>query len=156
MIQVSVTILIISIVISSHGFEKTTKESTFNSDLTLNRANKICANNRTFRIDYDNNVFLKDGKPFQSVCGEFEYFRVHPRRWRQILRIMRAAGLNTVATYTEWSFHNPYDGEYVWTGMANIEKFVQIAAEEDLLVIFRLGPYINAERSGVNIHQIYV
>lgn len=141
-------LLFISTVTLSNGFEKTTSESTYTSDISLTNFNR-----RTFRVDYENNVFLKDGKPFQSVSGEFEYFRAHPQKWRQILRTMRAAGLNTVSTYAEWSFHNPVDGQYVWTGMANIEKFVRMAAEEDLLVIFRLGPYINAERNGVGVHQ---
>lgn len=154
-------LLFISTVTLSNGFEKTTIESTYIPKMTLNNslhktAYQISSNNQTFRIDYENNVFLKDGKPFQSVSGEFEYFRAHPQKWRQILRTMRAAGLNTVSTYAEWSFHNPHDGQYVWTGMANIEKFVHIAAEEDLLVIFRLGPYINAERNGVGIHQFYL
>lgn len=141
-------LLFISTVTLSNGFEKTTSESTYTSDISLTNFNR-----RTFRVDYENNVFLKDGKPFQSVSGEFEYFRAHPQKWRQILRTMRAAGLNTVSTYAEWSFHNPVDGQYVWTGMADIEKFVRMAAEEDLLVIFRLGPYINAERNGVGVHQ---
>lgn len=147
-------LLFISSVTLSNGFEKTTPDITFNN-FPHQKAYRSSSNNQTFRVDYEHNVFLKDGKPFQSVSGEFEYFRAHPQKWRQILRTMRAAGLNTVSTYAEWSFHNPVDGQYVWTGMANMEKFVRMAAEEDLLVIFRLGPYINAERNGVGVHQFY-
>lgn len=99
---------------------------------------------RRFCTDYDNNVFLKDGQPFQSLGAEFEYFRAHPKRWRGIFRTMRMGGLNTISTYIEWSFHNPYEGQYIWTGMANLQEFVRTAAEEGLLVMLRLGPYINA------------
>lgn len=35
---------------------------------------------------------------------------------------------------------------YRWDGIANLEKFIQLAAEEGLYVIFRPGPYICAER----------
>lgn len=155
------TVLFIATATLANGFEKTTSESTYISEISLNnslhkKSYQNSSNYQTFRIDFENNVFLKDGKPFQSVSGEFEHFRAHPQKWRQILRTMRAAGLNTVSTYAEWSFHNPHDGQYVWTGMANIEKFVRIAAEEDLLVIFRLGPYINAERNGVGIQQHFL
>lgn len=55
---------------------------------------------------------------------------------------MRAAGLQVVTTYVEWSLHNPKDGVYDFTGMADIEQFIQLAAEEDLLVVLRPGPYV--------------
>lgn len=62
---------------------------------------------------------------------------------------MRAAGLHAVTTYVEWALHNPADGVYDWSGMADLERFVQLAAEQDLLVILRPGPYICAERDNV-------
>lgn len=65
------------------------------------------------------------------------------------MRTMRAAGLNTLSTYVEWSFHNPKPGVYNWDGMADLEQFIRIAAEEDLYVIFRPGPYICSEREMV-------
>jgi beta-galactosidase len=30
---------------------------------------------RTFQVDYKNNVFLKDGQPFRYISGEIHYFR---------------------------------------------------------------------------------
>lgn len=87
-----------------------------------------------------------DGKPFRFVSGAFHYFRALPGSWRQILRSIRAAGLNVVETYIEWSTHEPTEGQYTWDGIANLEQFIQIAQEEDLYVILRPGPYICAER----------
>ncbi|XP_058467993.1 beta-galactosidase-like isoform X3 [Malaya genurostris] len=101
---------------------------------------------RTFEIDFDNNTFLKDGEPFQFISGSFHYFRALPESWNQIMRSMRAAGLNAITTYVEWSTHNPKENVYNWEGLANIEQFIQMAQEEDLLVILRPGPYICAER----------
>lgn len=102
-------------------------------------------------MDYDNNQFQKDGKPFRFVAGSFHYFRAMPQTWREKLRTLRASGLNAVTTYVEWSLHNPRDGIYVWNEIADIEQFIRIAVEEDLLVILRPGPYICAERDMVRI-----
>lgn len=55
---------------------------------------------------------------------------------------MRAAGLQVVTTYVEWSLHNPKDDVYDFTGIADIEQFIQLAQQEDLLVILRPGPYV--------------
>lgn len=62
---------------------------------------------------------------------------------------MRAAGLNAISTYVEWSMHNPNPSTYVWDGMADLDRFIRLAAEEDLLVILRVGPFICSERDMV-------
>jgi len=101
---------------------------------------------RTFEIDYDNNTFVMDGKPFQFIAGSFHYFRAVPETWQRKLRTMRAAGLSVVTTYVEWSLHNPKDNQFDFTGIADLELFIELAAQEDLYVILRPGPYICAER----------
>lgn len=112
--------------------------------------NFIWIQNREFRIDYQNNQFFKDGHPFRFIAGSFHYFRALPETWQHKLRTMRAAGLNAVTTYVEWSLHNPKPNIFNWNGMGDIERFIRLAAEEDLLVILRPGPYICAERDMVN------
>ncbi|XP_076241131.1 beta-galactosidase [Calliopsis andreniformis] len=100
----------------------------------------------SFEVDYANNQFLLDGKPFRYVSGSFHYFRAPKQYWRDRLRKMRAAGLNAVSTYVEWSLHQPTENEWHWTGDADLTEFLNTAQEEDLLVILRPGPYICAER----------
>lgn len=78
--------------------------------------------------------------------GSFHYYRSLPGSWQAKLRTMRAAGLNVVTTYVEWSLHNPHDGVYNWTGIADVVRFVELAVQEDLLVVLRPGPYVCAER----------
>ena len=53
---------------------------------------------RSFQIDYENNCFLKDGKPFRYISGSMHYFRVPRYYWEDRLMKMRAAGLNAVET----------------------------------------------------------
>ncbi|XP_075151363.1 beta galactosidase [Haematobia irritans] len=100
----------------------------------------------SFTIDHEANTFLLNGKPFQYVAGSFHYFRAHPNAWQKRLRTMRSAGLNAVDTYVEWSLHNPRDGDYIWSGIADIERFIELAHAEGFHVILRPGPYICAER----------
>jgi len=54
-------------------------------------------------------------------------------------------------SYVEWSLHEPEPGQFNWTGDADLVNFLNIAQEEDLLVLLRPGPYICAERDMVNI-----
>lgn len=83
------------------------------------------------------------------IAGSFHYFRALPETWRTKLKTLKASGLNAVTTYVEWSLQNPKDGVYVWDGIADVEQFIQVAAEEGLLVVLRPGPYICAERDMV-------
>jgi beta-galactosidase len=62
------------------------------------------------------------------------------------LRKLRLAGLNAVSTYVEWSQHEPSPGRFEFSGELDLQYFIQLAQEEDLLVLLRPGPYICAER----------
>lgn len=128
--------------------------------LAVCRKHSVLADNanRTFIVDYEHDQFVIDGKPIQLISGEVHYFRAVPGMWRRIFRAMRSGGLNAVATYVEWSLHNPKDGVFTWDGIADLERFVEEAEEEGLLVILRPGPYICAERDNVitlSILKIY-
>lgn len=101
---------------------------------------------KSFTIDYANDQFLKDGEPFRYMSGSIHYFRVEPSEWRDRLRKMRMAGFNALQTYVEWSSHEPEPGFYDFSGILDLETFLKTAQEEDLVVILRLGPFIDAER----------
>ncbi|KAJ6646250.1 Beta-galactosidase [Pseudolycoriella hygida] len=111
--------------------------------------NIICVSpqqQRTFRVDYENDKFLLNGQDFQYVAGSFHYFRTVPEVWPARIKTMRQAGLNVLDTYVEWALHNPQDGVYDFSGIANLTRFLDVAVAEGLLVILRPGPYICAER----------
>lgn len=112
------------------------------STLCLKAVNK----NRVFEVDYVNNQFLKDCKPFRYVSGSFHYFRTPKAYWTDRLKKIRAAGLNAITTYIEWSLHEPSPGVYDFTGEKDIAYFLRLAQKENLLVILRPGPYICTER----------
>ncbi|CAN8004534.1 unnamed protein product [Ixodes hexagonus] len=104
------------------------------------------ATSRSFVVDYEHDRFLKDGEPFRYISGSLHYFRVPRAYWRDRLVKMRLAGLNALQTYVEWSGHEPEPGEYVFEDNYDLKAFLETAKEVGLLVIFRPGPYICAER----------
>uniref|UniRef100_V5H4S9 Protein n=1 Tax=Ixodes ricinus TaxID=34613 RepID=V5H4S9_IXORI len=101
---------------------------------------------RSFIVDYENDRFLKDGEPFRYVSGSLHYFRVPKAYWKDRMTKMKLAGLNALQTYVEWSGHEPEPGKYVFEDNYDLKTFLETAQEVGLLVIFRPGPYICAER----------
>lgn len=103
------------------------------------------SSSRSFTIDYENDVFLKDGEPFRYISGSFHYFRVAEFYWKDRLAKMKAAGLNTLQTYVAWNMHEAQEGKYDFEGNNDLVGFIQMAQSVGLLVIVRAGPYICAE-----------
>ncbi|XP_050533362.1 beta-galactosidase-like [Daktulosphaira vitifoliae] len=100
----------------------------------------------TFTVDYNNNELLMDGKFFRFVSGSLHYFRIPKAFWKDRIQKMKAAGLNAVSTYVEWSLHEPYSGVYNFDDMADLEYFIELIQDEGMYVLLRPGPYICAER----------
>ncbi len=90
--------------------------------------------------------FMYDGKPTKIYSGEMHYARIPHEYWRQRLQMIKAMGLNTVATYVFWNFHETASGVWDFTSSDhNIREFIKLAGEEGLMVILRPGPYACAE-----------
>jgi beta-galactosidase len=90
--------------------------------------------------------FMYDNKPVKIHSGEMHYARIPHEYWKQRLQMIKAMGLNTVATYVFWNFHETAPGVWDFTsGDRNIREFIKLAGEEGLMVILRPGPYACAE-----------
>nr|XP_020843058.1 beta-galactosidase isoform X2 [Phascolarctos cinereus] len=111
----------------------------------LTAAGRSLQANRTFKIDYNGDQFLKDGQPFRYISGSIHYSRIPRFYWKDRLLKMKMAGLNAIQTYVPWNFHEPLPGMYQFSGDRDLEYFLQLADEIGLLVILRPGPYICAE-----------
>jgi beta-galactosidase len=98
----------------------------------------------TFALAADD--FLLDGKPFQIISGEMHPARIPVEYWRHRIRMAKAMGVNTVAMYVFWNYHETKEGVFDFTtGNHDIARFVRIAQEEGLWVLLRPGPYVCAE-----------
>lgn len=89
--------------------------------------------------------FYLDGNPIKIISGAIHYFRVVPEYWQDRLEKLQALGCNTVETYIPWNMHEPQEGEYCFSGMYDVRKFIQTAQKLGLYVILRPSPYICAE-----------
>lgn len=98
---------------------------------------------QSFKIQGDQ--FLLNGKPFQIISGEMHYERIPRAYWRARLKMAKAMGLNTIATYVFWNIHEPRPGQYDFSGNADLVQFLRDAQQEGLKVLLRAGPYSCAE-----------
>lgn len=55
--------------------------------------------------------FTLNDRNVSIYSGAMHYFRVPRPYWRDRLKKMRAAGLNTVETYIPWNLHEPVSGK---------------------------------------------
>ncbi len=93
----------------------------------------------------DNQQFMLDDKPITIISGSMHYFRIVPEYWKDRLIKLKACGFNTVETYVAWNVHEPAEGQFDFSGTADLVRFIETADELGLLVIIRPSPYICAE-----------
>ncbi|KAA3439784.1 beta-galactosidase [Rufibacter hautae] len=122
-------------------------KNTFKIALLLSLSIVFSANaQQKHSFEIKDGQFLYDGKPTQIHSGEMHYARIPKEYWRHRLKMIKAMGLNTVATYVFWNYHNTAPG--VWdfkTDNRNLAEYIKTAQEEGLFVILRPGPYACAE-----------
>ncbi|THD25137.1 Beta-galactosidase [Fasciola hepatica] len=114
-------------------------------DPTNSKSTSKTLHTRSFEVDRNRKIFLKDGEPFQYISGSMHYFRIPRDYWSDRLNKAKQAGLDAIEIYVPWNYHEPEEGIYNFEGNADVEHFLELAAKYDLLVIFRAGPYICAE-----------
>lgn len=95
----------------------------------------------------DGRLFRR-GAPHSVRSGSLHYFRVVPEQWRDRMLRLVDLGLNSIDTYIPWNFHQPRaDTAPGFSGWRDIGRFLETAADLELDVLLRPGPYICAEWS---------
>lgn len=97
------------------------------------------------KFEIAGNQFVRDGQNIKIISGAVHYFRNMPDTWDDILDKLCAVGCNCVETYCPWNLHEKKQGEFDFSGMLDIKRFIKLAGEKGLMVIVRPGPYICAE-----------
>src|SRR6266566_3787644 len=100
-------------------------------------------------VTLDERGLLIDGVFRPLAAGEFEYWRHHSLFWPRILRLMKASGLEFVATFVCWDFHEISRGEFDFVGRTypsrDLAGFIDASAQAGLQVLIRVGPIMDAE-----------
>jgi hypothetical protein len=104
-----------------------------------------------YEVAFDGRSVTAGGKRVLLLSGSVHYPRSTPEMWPEIFAKMKASGLNAVESYVFWNYHVPdLDSRAApdYSGRGNVTLFLQLAAQADLFVIWRIGPYICAEWPG--------
>jgi len=100
------------------------------------------------RVAISKDSVLINGEPTILLCASLFYFRLPRETWADRMAQLRMAGYNCIDVYMPWNFHETRPGEWHFDGMADVALFLRMAAEHDLYVIARPGPYICSEWDG--------
>jgi beta-galactosidase len=101
-----------------------------------------------------NNVSLQrggiylDGQATILLSASLFYFRIPRGLWHDRMVKLKKAGYNTIDVYFPWNYHETREEEWDFSGEKDIAAFLKMAADEELYVIARPGPYICSEWDG--------
>ena len=98
-------------------------------------------------VQWDRYSFQINGERLFLWSGEIHYWRFPvPELWEDILQKIKAAGFNAFAVYLLWSYHAPSPDKLDFeNGAHDFRPLLELAKKVGLYVVFRPGPYVNAE-----------
>ncbi|MDE5597420.1 MAG: beta-galactosidase, partial [Lachnospiraceae bacterium] len=115
------------------------------SELLTNHLHMGGENQNGKRIDVTSLYFMRDGKPWIGVMGEYHFVRDNRENWYREFCKMKAGGITVAATYLFWIYHEETEGEFDFTGDRNIRQFILDAQRAGLDVFIRIGPWAHGE-----------
>ena len=97
------------------------------------------------RIDVSNKYFIRNGKPWIAVMGEFHFSRYTKADWGKEIAKMKAGGITLVSTYLFWIYHEEDEGVFNFEGDRDVRAFVEECQKQDMDVIIRIGGWAHGE-----------
>ena len=108
------------------------------------------------KIGFNNYYMELDGKPFFGVMGEIHFSRLPAADWEDRIIKMKMCGINIVATYIFWIFHEEEKGIFEWSGDKDIKRFLELCKKYEMFVVLRTGPFGHGEvRNGALPDWLY-
>ncbi|WP_337103387.1 beta-galactosidase [Paenibacillus sp. YIM B09110] len=108
-------------------------------------ANRNAVSPKGDSFDFTNFFMIWNGKPIVPVVGEFHFSRFSYLHWEEELLKMRAGGVNIIATYVFWNYHEEEEGVFRWDESRNLRHFIDLCAKHELRLILRIGPFCHGE-----------
>ncbi len=109
------------------------------------------------RVDYSDGFIEVNGNRIFIFCGEIHYFRVPKNLWFDRLLKAKRAGLNCIASYIPWNWHEPIEGLTLFGDKSppspyessvfsrDLESYIDLIKRLGMFFIARPGPYICSE-----------
>ena len=98
-----------------------------------------------YNVSYDHRAITINGVRTMLIAGVIHYPRSTPAMWPYLFQMAKKQGLNTIQTYVFWNIHEQKQGVLDFSGRANLNQFLQDAADAGLFINLRVGPYVCAE-----------
>lgn len=102
-------------------------------------------NSKGVVLSANNFCFLKNDKPWYPVMGEIHFSRVAKEKWESSILKMKACGINIIATYVFWIYHEEEKGVWRWNADRDLKEFVRLCARHEMYVWLRIGPWCHGE-----------
>jgi len=96
-------------------------------------------------LDVNNLYFIRNGKPWFPVMGEFHFSRYPREQWEESILKMKAGGIDIIATYVFWIYHEEQEGVFDWSGDRDLRYFISLCAKHGMEVWVRVGPWCHGE-----------
>ena len=96
-------------------------------------------------VQFDARSFILHGKRTLLIMGEIHYARSPRQLWPALLDRSAECGVNSVATYIFWNWHEGVRDCYDFSGDRDLGYFLSLCAERGLHVLVRMGPYCCGE-----------
>ncbi|SDF50620.1 Glycosyl hydrolases family 35 [Mucilaginibacter pineti] len=97
-------------------------------------------------LSVNSRYFERNGKPWFPMMGEMHYNRVPAQNWETEIVKMKSAGLSIIATYVFWNEHELAKGQWDWKNNRDLRHFLQLCANQKMLVWLRIGPWSHGEQ----------
>ncbi|PRC92572.1 beta-galactosidase [Solimicrobium silvestre] len=99
-----------------------------------------------FSFSEDGSQFLLNKAPFQIRSGEMHPARIPYQYWLHRIKMAKAMGMNTIAVYLIWNFHETSEGVFDFASASHdIAAFICLCQDEGVWVLLRPGPYVCGE-----------
>lgn len=96
-------------------------------------------------LGINNRYLTLDNEPWMPVMGEIHFVRLPRSEWAGALARIKASGVDVVATYLFWNYHEETPGAFNCSGERDVRAFVEEAQRHGLKVVVRLGPWAHGE-----------
>jgi hypothetical protein len=96
-------------------------------------------------LDANSLYFIRNSKPWYPVMGEFHFSRFPREQWEESILKMKMAGINIIATYVFWIYHEEQEGIWDWSGNRDLRAFIRLCKKHGMYVVARIGPWCHGE-----------
>ncbi|NDV65658.1 beta-galactosidase [Bacteroides sp. 224] len=109
----------------------------------LSQGSHVSKSGKTLTLN--NSYFIRDGKPWFPVMGEMHYVRLPQDEWEESILKMKVSGIDIIATYVFWNYHEEEQGVFDWTEDRDLKLFAELCKKHDIYLFLRIGPWCHGE-----------